>query len=83
MSIKLTNVTHTYGLGTPFEKTALSDTNVEIHEGEFIGIIGHTGSGKSTLVQIFKRPHKAYERFRNRRRYRYREEYERSLGGTP
>ena len=52
MSIKLTNVTHTYGLGTPFEKTALSDTNVEIHEGEFIGIIGHTGSGKSTLVQI-------------------------------
>ena len=52
MSIKLTNVTYTYGLGTPFEKTALSDTNVEIHEGEFIGIIGHTGSGKSTLVQI-------------------------------
>ena len=52
MSIKLTNVSHTYGVGTPFEKTALHDTNVEIHEGEFIGIIGHTGSGKSTLVQI-------------------------------
>lgn len=52
MSIKLSNVTYTYGIGTPFEKTALYDTNVEIHEGEFVGIIGHTGSGKSTLVQI-------------------------------
>ena len=52
MSIKLSNVTYTYGIGTPFEKTALYDTDVEIHEGEFVGIIGHTGSGKSTLVQI-------------------------------
>ena len=50
MSIKLSNVTYTYGIGTPFEKTALYDTDVEIHEGEFVGIIGHTGSGKSTLV---------------------------------
>ena len=52
MSIKLSNVAYTYGIGTPFEKTALYDTDVEIHEGEFVGIIGHTGSGKSTLVQI-------------------------------
>ena len=52
MSIKLRNVAYTYGIGTPFEKTALYDTDVEIHEGEFVGIIGHTGSGKSTLVQI-------------------------------
>ena len=52
MSIKLSNVTYTYGIGTPFEKTALYDTDVEIHKGEFVGIIGHTGSGKSTLVQI-------------------------------
>ena len=51
MSIKLSNVTYTYGIGTPFEKTALYDTDVEIHEGEFVGIIGHTGSGKSTLIQ--------------------------------
>lgn len=52
MSIKLENVTYTYGVGTPFEKTALYDTSVEIHEGEFVGIIGHTGSGKSTFVQL-------------------------------
>ena len=45
MSIKLSNVTYTYGIGTPFEKTALYDTDVEIHKGEFVGIIGHTGSG--------------------------------------
>lgn len=52
MSIKLEHVTYTYGAGTPFEKTALYDTSVEIHEGEFVGIIGHTGSGKSTFVQL-------------------------------
>lgn len=52
MSIKLEQVTYTYGAGTPFEKTALYDTSVEIHEGEFVGIIGHTGSGKSTFVQL-------------------------------
>lgn len=52
MSIKLEHVTYTYGVGTPFEKTALYDTSVEIHEGEFVGIIGHTGSGKSTFVQL-------------------------------
>lgn len=52
MSIKLEHVTYTYGVGTPFEKTALYDTSVEIHKGEFVGIIGHTGSGKSTFVQL-------------------------------
>ncbi len=41
-----------YGKGTPFEKTALNGANISINEGEFIGVIGHTGSGKSTLVQL-------------------------------
>lgn len=52
MSIKLDHVTYTYGVGSPFEKLALMDTSVEIHSGEFVGIIGHTGSGKSTFVQL-------------------------------
>ena len=51
MSIKLENVSYTYGSGTPYEKMALSNINLEIKQGEFVGIIGHTGSGKSTLVQ--------------------------------
>lgn len=51
MSITLTNVTHTYMTGTPFERTAIKNVNLSIEEGEFIAIIGHTGSGKSTLVQ--------------------------------
>lgn len=51
MPIILDNVTYTYGKGTPFEKTALKGVSVTINEGEFVGIIGHTGSGKSTLVQ--------------------------------
>ncbi len=41
-----------YGKGTPFEKKALNDVNISIDKGEFIGVIGHTGSGKSTLVQL-------------------------------
>lgn len=52
MSIKLDHVTYTYGVGSPFEKIALNETSVEIHEGEFVGLIGHTGSGKSTFVQL-------------------------------
>lgn len=51
MSIKLANIYHTYSKGTPFERLALSDVSLEINKGEIVAIIGHTGSGKSTLVQ--------------------------------
>lgn len=51
MIIKINNLNYIYNKETPFEKIALEDINLEIHEGEFIGLIGHTGSGKSTLVQ--------------------------------
>lgn len=50
--IKLEDVTYVYSPGTPFAKQALSNVNLELNEGEFIGLIGHTGSGKSTLVQL-------------------------------
>ena len=50
--IKAENIGLVYGAGTSFEKTALSEVSFEIEKGEFIGIIGHTGSGKSTLVQL-------------------------------
>lgn len=53
MSLKLENVSYTYMKGTPFEKKALEDINIEIKDGEFVGIIGHTGCGKSTLIQHF------------------------------
>lgn len=53
MSIILENVTYTYMQGTPYERVALRDINLEIRPGEFVGIIGHTGSGKSTLIQHF------------------------------
>lgn len=53
MSITIKNLTHKYNEGMPFEKTALKDINIEINTGEFVGIIGHTGSGKSTLIQMF------------------------------
>lgn len=51
MSIKVENLIYKYMPGTPFEKTALDNVNVEIKQGEFIGLIGHTGSGKSTFIQ--------------------------------
>ena len=51
MSIKINHLTHVYNEGTTFEKIALNDVNLEIRTGEFIGLIGHTGSGKSTLTQ--------------------------------
>lgn len=51
MSIKIENLTHIYMKGTPFEKKALDNVNIEINHGEFVALIGHTGSGKSTLIQ--------------------------------
>ena len=51
MSIRVEKVNYIYGKGTPYERKALDGVNLEIHKGEFVGIIGHTGSGKSTLVQ--------------------------------
>lgn len=45
------NLTFIYSPGTPFEKTAMADVSLQVEEGDFIGVIGHTGSGKSTLVQ--------------------------------
>lgn len=53
MSLKVENLSYTYMEGTPFEKKALNNINFEIQDGEFVGIIGHTGCGKSTLVQHF------------------------------
>ena len=49
--IKTENLRYVYSGGTAFEKTAVEDVNIEIERGEFVGIIGHTGSGKSTLIQ--------------------------------
>lgn len=51
MSIRVENLFYSYMRGTPFEKEALIDINIELKKGDFIGIIGHTGCGKSTLVQ--------------------------------
>ena len=51
--IKTENLTYVYGEGTPFRKTAVDNVNIEINDGEMVGIIGHTGSGKSTLIQHF------------------------------
>ncbi|MDP4119756.1 MAG: energy-coupling factor transporter ATPase [Bacillota bacterium] len=47
------NLRFVYGENTPFEKVAVDNLNISIEKGEFVGIIGHTGSGKSTLVQLF------------------------------
>lgn len=51
MQVKTENLEYKYMPGTPYEKTAISDINIEINPGDFIGLIGHTGSGKSTLIQ--------------------------------
>lgn len=53
MTIEVKNLSYTYMEGTPFERKALENINIKIEKGEFVGIIGHTGSGKSTLVQHF------------------------------
>ena len=51
MAIKAEHLNYIYGQGTAFEQHALKDVNLEIGDGEFVGLIGHTGSGKSTLIQ--------------------------------
>ena len=53
MSIELKNVCYTYSPGTAYEMHALKDVNLTIPDNQFIGMIGHTGSGKSTLIQLF------------------------------
>ena len=50
-TIKTEALTHVYSSGTPFKRVAIDNVNIEISQGEFVGLIGHTGSGKSTFVQ--------------------------------
>jgi energy-coupling factor transport system ATP-binding protein len=51
MQIQVRNLTHIYSEGMPYESVALEDISFDINKGEFVGVIGHTGSGKSTLIQ--------------------------------
>ena len=51
--LRTEGLTYQYSEGTPFEKTAVDHVDLEIEEGEFVGVIGSTGSGKSTLMQHF------------------------------
>lgn len=51
MAIKIENLNYVYSAGTAFERHALKEVSLEIPDGQFIGVIGHTGSGKSTLIQ--------------------------------
>jgi len=53
VSIRVENLSHTYNPGTPFERCAVDNVTLEIKDGEFVAIIGETGSGKSTLIQHF------------------------------
>ena len=49
--LQVENLTHTYSAGTPFQRSAVEGMSLHVGTGEFLGIIGHTGSGKSTLIQ--------------------------------
>ena len=49
--LEIKNLTHTYGAGTPFQRSAVKDVSFTVEQGEFLGVMGHTGSGKSTLIQ--------------------------------
>ena len=51
--LSVQHISHIYSAGTPFERAAIKDISLSVGEGEFVGLIGHTGSGKSTLVQHF------------------------------
>ncbi|MBQ3085230.1 MAG: energy-coupling factor transporter ATPase [Clostridia bacterium] len=51
--IKTEHLNHKYGVGTPFESVAIEDVNLHIKKGDYVGVIGHTGSGKSTLISHF------------------------------
>ena len=51
MAIKIEHLNYVYSSGTAFERQALKDVCLEIPDGQFVGVIGHTGSGKSTLIQ--------------------------------
>lgn len=59
MSVILRNVSYTYGKGSSEEKLALRDINLEIRQNEFVAVVGHTGSGKSTLIQLLNGLEKA------------------------
>ena len=52
MGITLENVSYTYQAGTPFENPALFEVNLEIKDGSYTALVGHTGSGKSTILQL-------------------------------
>ena len=49
--LQIENLIHTYSAGTPFQRSAVENMSLHVGTGEFLGIIGHTGSGKSTLIQ--------------------------------